>query len=162
MPPSDESPARTTEAASPRLVVDASVAVKWHLQDEEHVDQALALLDRFAAGAVELVVPDQIRYEVPSAITVATRRTTPRLTMEQGRDAIDEFLALGLTTLRDDDLIVRAYPLTHQYAIAFYDALYLACAQYVGCPLIVADDRFYQRIRTLPDIIWIGDYHTTS
>ncbi|GAC1448490.1 MAG: type II toxin-antitoxin system VapC family toxin [Ktedonobacterales bacterium] len=142
-------------------MVDASVAVKWHLQDEEHVDQALALLDQFAAGAVELVAPDQIRYEVPSAVAVATRRATPRLTMEQGREAIDEFLALGLTTLRDDDLIVRAYALVHQYAIAFYDALYLACAQHIGCPLIVADNRFYQRIRTLPHIIWIGDYATT-
>ena len=26
----------------PRFVVDASVAVKWHLDDEEHADRALA------------------------------------------------------------------------------------------------------------------------
>ena len=155
-------PATTAATNMPaRLVVDASVAVKWHLQDEEHVDQALALLDQFATGVVELVAPDQIRYEVPSAITVATRRAPTRLTMEQGDEAIEEFLALRLTTLRDDELILRAYKLVHQYAIVFYDALYLACALQLNCPLVVADDRFYQHIRALPSIIWISDYMVT-
>ena len=59
------------------LVVDASVAVKWHLGDEEHADQAVQLLQRFAQGDVELLAPTQIRYEVPSAITAATLGTTP-------------------------------------------------------------------------------------
>src|SRR5690242_7462395 len=41
--------------AGSRMVVDASVAVKWHLQDEEYVTSSMALLDQFAAGHVDLL-----------------------------------------------------------------------------------------------------------
>ena len=81
------------------LVVDASVAAKWYLPDEDYADQASALLGHFRQGKIKLVAPEQIRYEVPSAITVATRGRAPRLTLEQGRRAIEEFLALDLETL---------------------------------------------------------------
>ncbi len=140
------------------LVVDASVAVKWHLKDEEHAAEALQLLMRFTNGAVTLVAPDHIRYEVASAITVATRGRQPRITQQQGKDAIEEFLALGLATVASDDLILAAYLLVHQHGIAFYDGLYLALSQLVGRPFITADGKLYQRIKTLPAVVWIGDY----
>ncbi|MGZ3679991.1 MAG: type II toxin-antitoxin system VapC family toxin, partial [Ktedonobacterales bacterium] len=114
------------------------------------------------AGHVDLLAPDQIRYEVSSAITVATCGGVPRLTAEQGLEAIEEFLTLGLTTICDDEVIHSAYELVHQYDIAFYDALYLACAITLHCPLVTADYRFYQRIRTLPSVMWIGDYVMTT
>ena len=76
------------------FVVDASVAAKWHLTDEENTEQARSLLPRFGHGELELWAPEQIRYEVPSAITAATIGKRPRITQEQGREAIEEFLAL--------------------------------------------------------------------
>jgi predicted nucleic acid-binding protein len=142
------------------LVVDASVAVKWHLLDEEYTDEASLLLARFAQGQANLWVPDYIYCEVPAAITMATRGRQPRLTSGQGREAIAEFLALGLQVHESIDLVLKAYPLVHQYDCAFYDALYLALAQRLYLPLITADYRFYRRIRHLPDVLWIGDYTT--
>lgn len=139
------------------VVVDASVAVKWHLNDEQDAAPALRLLTRFGQGEVVLVAPDHIRYEVPSAITVATIGSRPRLTREQGHQAIAEFLALGLTTVGTDALIVAAYPLVHQHSIALYDALYLALALALGHVLVTADRKLYQRIGHLPDVVWIGD-----
>ena len=99
-----------------------------------------------------------IRYEVASAITVATFGANPRITQDQAREAIEEFLALGLPTMDTDHLIVAAYALVHQYGIALYDGLYLALAQRLQRPLITADNRFYQRVRSLPSATWIGDY----
>jgi hypothetical protein len=40
-----------------RLVIDASVALKWRLRDEEATSQADALLDDFLAGKLELLTP---------------------------------------------------------------------------------------------------------
>jgi predicted nucleic acid-binding protein len=137
------------------LVLDASVAVKWHLSDEEYAEEAVELLSRFSEGRVTLLAPDHIRYEVPSAITVATIGSQPRLTRQQGQDAIEESLALGLTTVADDALILDAYSLVHQHGIALYDALYLALAQRSGCALITADRRLYQRIGYLTEVVWI-------
>jgi hypothetical protein len=56
-------------AVAEALVVDASVAAKWHLQDEQDAERALVLFDRFVAGRVALWAPTHIRYEVPAVIT---------------------------------------------------------------------------------------------
>lgn len=140
------------------LVVDASVATKWHLKDEEHEDQALAILELFAGGELELKAPDQIRYEVSSSIAVATRGATPRLTKEQGEDAISEFLELGLDTVSDDALILEAYALVHRYGCALYDALYLALSQRFSVPFVTADRKLYRLLDVLPYVVWVGDY----
>jgi predicted nucleic acid-binding protein len=138
-------------------VLDASVAVKWHLQDEQYAEVSVELLGRYSLGEMNLIAPDQIRYEVPSAIAVATLGSKPRLTVQEGREAIEEFLALGLTTIGTNELILAANQLVHQFAIAFYDALYLALAFETTYALVTADRRFYDRIRRLPLALWITD-----
>lgn len=150
-----------TQTAS-ALVVDASVAVKWHLRDEEHTEAADLLLTRFSEGSLTLVAPDYVQYEVPSAIVVATLGTAPRISQEDGRDAITEFLSLGLTTLASTELILASYLLVHQLGVAFYDGLYLALAQRLGIQLITADRRLYQKVNYLPDVVWLGDYPPQS
>ncbi|HLB12681.1 MAG TPA: type II toxin-antitoxin system VapC family toxin [Dehalococcoidia bacterium] len=140
------------------LVVDASVAAKWHLTDEEHTDKARLLLPGFASGLIDLWAPNYIRYEVPSAIAAAARGRAPRISPEQGMEAIGEFLSLGLKTVDTAELISDAYLLVHRHDCAFYDALYLALAQILDAPLITADRKLYQRISELPKVIWIGDY----
>ena len=144
------------------LVVDASVAMKWHLTDEDYVVEAASLLRSYEQGAVDLIAPEQIRYEVPSAITVAARRTPPRLTVREGQEAIEDFLRLGLKTIGTNQMVVAAYPLVHRYGISFYDALYLTLAQILSVPFITADRKLYQRIERLPEAIWIGDYPTSG
>ncbi len=148
------SPAQPASA----LVVDASVAAKWHLDDEDHVAEATLLLERFGRGEVELLAPTQIRFEVPSTFTVATLGQNPRLTVTEARSAIEEFLSLAITVIDDDQLVLSAFDLSQQYNCAMYDALYAALSQRLGIPFITADQRLYQRIRSLPEVIWIADY----
>jgi predicted nucleic acid-binding protein len=145
-------------ATAELLVVDASVATKWHLPDEADADLALRLLDRFADGTVQLIAPQHIRAEVPSAITVATRGREPRITRAQGDAAMDEFLALALPTVDDDALVRAAAATAHEYGCAFYDGLYLALAQRLGVRFILADERFHRLIRHVPLVVWLGDY----
>jgi predicted nucleic acid-binding protein len=140
------------------LVVDASVAAKWHLKDEEEADKALLLLQRFTQGKVELFAPDYIRYEVAAAITFASSGRRPRIQPELAREAIEAFLALGLNTLNSNQLILESFPLVQQYNCALYDGLYLALKNRLNLPFITADGKLYQRIRHLPAIIWLGDY----
>ncbi len=140
------------------LVVDASVAAKWHLEDEDHVAEATLVLERFARGELELLAPSQIRYEVPSTFTTATLGSNPRLTVQEARLAIEEFLSLAIIVVDDDQLILSAFDLSKQYNCAIYDALYLALSQRLNIPFITADNRLYQRISHLPQVIWIADY----
>jgi predicted nucleic acid-binding protein len=139
-------------------VVDASVAAKWHLRDEEHTDRARHVLSRFAQGQIALFAPIHIRVEVPAVIVAATRRRPPRLSRQQGQEAIDEFLSLAIETVESPALTRAAYVLAHQHDLSFYDAIYLSAARALGAPLVTADRRFYERIRSLPNARWIGDY----
>lgn len=140
------------------VVVDASVVAKWHLKDEDYAAESVLLLTQFGQGRVELIAPTHINYEVASAITVATVGQNPRLSQTEGREAIEEFLSLGIQTVADPELVLEAYPLVHHYGCALYDALYLALAQRLQIPLVNADRRLHQRIGQLPEVIWIGDY----
>lgn len=140
------------------VVVDASVAVKWHLRDEDYAAESALLLQQYAQGEVELIAPTQINYEVASAISVATIGQAPRLSLEQGREAIEEFLSLAIRTIAAPELILEAYPLVHQHGIALYDALYVALSLRLKTPLVNADRRLQQRAGQLSNVVWIGDY----
>ena len=140
------------------MVVDASVAAKWTLTDEEYVDQAGALLVHLDQGHIELAAPHLIRCEVASSIIVATQHQPPRLTPERAEDAIAKFLDLDIETFDESDLLLPAYALVRRYGCAVYDAIYLALAQRLGLPFLTADRRFYDKVHQSFDVIWIAQY----
>jgi predicted nucleic acid-binding protein len=144
-------------ASWPRYVVDATVAVKWHLRDEQDTDAADVVLTDFREGRIRLLAPDHIRYEVPNAIATALR--TGRLTSDQGAAAIELFLAWRLPTVRDDALIKAAYAHAVRFGCALNDGLYLALADAAGCRLIHADRRLRNTLGAgFAPALWLADY----
>lgn len=59
-----------------RLIVDASVALRWFLEDERTAE-ADALLDRVLAGQDEVVAPPLLRGECFNALTRIVIREPP-------------------------------------------------------------------------------------
>ena len=57
-----------------RVVIDASVALKWRLRDEEATQQADALLADFLAGKLQLLTPTLFDDEIANALRVAVTR----------------------------------------------------------------------------------------
>ena len=152
------SPSPSTDA----LVVDASEAVKWHLTDEPDATRAAELYEAFITGRLALLAPMQIRHEVPSAISVASRARPPRLSVAEGEAAIREFLAIDLQLTDDTELAVAAYHLVGSLGIAYYDALYVALAERHRIRFITADRRLYDRVRHLPGVVWLTRWAPTS
>ncbi len=141
----------------PCVVVDASVATKWHLRDEESSDAADALLAEFREGRVYLIAPEQIRYEVASAIRNAVRMR--RLSATAARTVIADFLAWRLPTVSDDDLVLLAFDLAVRFGCSLYDGLYLGLAESMGCPLVYADRRLHNALGgRFPWARWLADY----
>lgn len=138
----------------PSFVVDASVAVKWYLRDEPDTDAAdRARLD-FEEGRTVLLAPNQIRYEVPSAIRNALR--TGREIPSRGRVKIANFLALPISTADDDTLLEAGYDQAVRFGCSW---LYLALAESVGCPFLYADRRLRNALGTsFPLAVWLNDY----
>jgi len=138
------------------VVVDASVVLKWQLDDEQHVSQATALRDDFyARGAIKAIAPYLLTYEIANGIATATRQK--RLAADKAPEAMGNLMALGIE-LREV-APSRVLVLALQYNLSAYDAAYLALAEAEGCELWTGDRPFYQAVRDkLPWVKWIGDY----
>jgi predicted nucleic acid-binding protein len=122
------------------VVVDASVAIKW-LVEEEFSAQAEALLEDAAGRSI--VGPLPLTSEVANALYQRTRRKDPatRLTPEEAERALAQFLRLRVRLVASDDLYQQgfAFARTHQLP-NLYDSLYVVLAQMLGADLWT-DDR---------------------
>jgi predicted nucleic acid-binding protein len=138
------------------LVLDATIAIKWYLNDEDHVLDAQRILDRFSAGDVSLIAPDHIRYELVNALLTAVR--SRRISDEAARSAMNDFLSLDIPTIRDDALLVSGFETASFYECALYDALYLVLAERASVPFVHADRRLRNTLRQrFPNEMWIDD-----
>ena len=138
------------------VVVDASVVLKWQLDDEEYISQATALRnDFYARGAIKAIAPYLLIYEVTNGILTATRRK--RLDSDRASEVIDNLIKLGVELRGVEPAKVLGLAL--QYNLSAYDAAYLALAESEGCELWTGDRSFYQAVKAfLPRVKWIGDY----
>jgi predicted nucleic acid-binding protein len=132
-----------------RLVVDASVAVKWFLP-EPHSEEALGLLD----GKRELLVPDLLWAEVGNVLWKRWRQG------ELSEDAADGILQdlrkLPLAVHPSDEIAGVAWSFATRLGRSFYDSLYLALAANQSCSMVTADRRLWNAVGSaVPFLIWI-------
>jgi predicted nucleic acid-binding protein len=126
-----------------RVVVDASVAVKWFVPEERSAD-ARALL----AAEHQLLAPDLLWPEVGSALWKKHRRgeldhrTALRLLRDLARVPIERHATERWTE--------AALELALRHGITVYDGLYLALAAGSGCRLVTADRRLHDVCRAGP------------
>ena len=138
------------------LVVDASVALKWELNDEDHVDQAVALKDDYLIrGAVRLTAPHLFPFEIVNAMVSASRRG--RLTPDQARRGLPNLLSAGVQLVTAP--AERFFSLALQYQLSGYDAAYVALAEAMSTELWTGNRRLFEVVGSAPPWVrWIGDY----
>lgn len=116
-----------------RVVVDASVAVKW-LLPEPGSDEAVRLLDD---TSVEFHAPELLDVEVSNALWKRTRRgeLTTSEAVELGR-LIGDFPVTRHSHAKLTDAALR---LALDHSIAVYDAAYVALAMALDASFVTAD-----------------------
>lgn len=88
------------------LLLDTSVAVKWHLE-EEYSDEAARLLDAVGSEVTELLAPSTLQPEFFNTLWQQCRRG--ELSVEEVRQAWADFQAGEPATLYEPtDLMLRA------------------------------------------------------
>ena len=124
-----------------RIVVDASVAIKWLLPErdsEADSGRALALLSQIRDGMIELVQPPHWLAEVAAVLV--------RLSPETVEDDIADLYALELPVLDTPGLYLTACALARSLDHHLFDTLYHAVALEVGnATLVTADERYYRK-----------------
>lgn len=145
------------DGLSSYVVVDASVVIKW-LVDEEDSDSAQLLLDEWIAQGVARAAP----YLLPFEVTNVLHRQTARglLTIEDGARLIDEMLASQVQCYDSLDIHRRALRLASQLGQgAAYDSHYLALAEVLDCEMWTADERLYRSASsTVPRLRLLSEF----
>jgi len=127
-----------------KYTVDASVAVKWYI-DEEGSEKARSIKSRFVEGLLELNAPTLLQYEVANAL-----RTHPvaKVDTRHVSNAVKALGSYGFLIHPTLEAWMHAIQLSFSHKISIYDCIYLGVSRMLGCPLVTADERL---IRLLPE-----------
>jgi predicted nucleic acid-binding protein len=144
------------------ICVDASVAVKWIL-DEERSDRVRALYSTAVHTGEPIVAPPLLPLEVTNILR-QRMRTRDSLSLVAATQHLNDFLALRIELHNPVGLHYWALVLADALGLpATYDAHYLALAEHLGCELWTDDQRLIQQVsRSLPFVRWIGDHPATA
>lgn len=136
-----------------RLVVDASVAVKWVFPDSAtgpNADRAVELLNAVRDSRVELIQPPHWLAELAAVIA--------RLRPEIADQAIDLRDALELAVEADAQTCKRASRIATQFDHHLFDTLYHALALERDEMLVSADDRYVRKAGALGNVVSLGKW----
>jgi predicted nucleic acid-binding protein len=136
-----------------RVVVDASVAVKWFIPEELSADARILL-----AAEYELLAPDLLWAELGNVLWKKHRRRE----LDQGTASrlLRDFSRVPIEFHPAEPWTEAALGLAIRYGITVYDGLYLAVAAGHGCRLVTADGRLHEacRVGALHSLVaWVGE-----
>jgi predicted nucleic acid-binding protein len=138
------------------IVVDASILVKWYVE-EENTKIALQLRRDYENGIIDIWSTHLMPYEVLNAL---------RYSQDLGRDEIErvsESLALsqiGLYPLLDGNLRGPCIKMAFKYGITIYDASYVALARSLDKILYTADEKLYSKTRNKENVHLLSEYRS--
>lgn len=121
-----------------KLVVDASVAVKWVVAEE---GRAEALQQ--TAGE-QLVAPEFVLVEAANILWKKVR--LHELDAEQAQRGLSFIVGAYEQLVPTSALIDNAFSFALAFDHPVYDCLYLACAEQQGVDLLTADARFASKV----------------
>lgn len=118
------------------FVIDTSVAVKWFSGDRElRVKRAREILEKHAAGAVKIVLPEFLFLEFANVFL-----TAKNWTWENIASAVAKLKKLNIEIARTDtEIVILASKLAAKYGLSVYDGVYLATAEKNG-GVVVSDN----------------------
>lgn len=140
------------------ICVDASLAVKWVLTDEERADRALNLLRAQVLSRQEVIAPPLLYSEATNILRQRIRQQ--QLPIAWAMEMLDDFMALPIVLLSPTELFHEALWLAAAYDLpATYDAQYVALAQLSACELWTDDQRLIRQLQpSLPFVRAIGEF----
>ena len=126
-----------------RVVVDASVAVKWFVPEELSADARVFLTPEY-----ELLAPDLLWAELGNALWKKYRRR--ELDPRTARRLLRDFSRVPIEYHASKRWAEAALELAIGHGITVYDGLYLALATGSGYRLVTADRRLHEACREGP------------
>jgi predicted nucleic acid-binding protein len=143
------------------IVVDASLALKWMIQEIDS-DKAEALLQDTISSGQAIYAPPHFLGEVINALYQKVRTTDPAKHIEQAdaEKAMADFLNLPIRIENPNTIYEQAFEFANIHSMfTIYDCLYVVLAQILGVELWTADRRLVTQLGSnAPWVRLISEY----
>lgn len=136
------------------VVADANVLFKWFFPREPLAVRAVELLERNAAGEIQVVVPDLFWPEFGNILWKAVR--LGRCSHESAVASISEMQTQKLATFPSCELIHEAFTIATRFQRSVYDSVYVALAVSLRTHLVTADERLANALASYLPVKWLG------
>ncbi|KXB03404.1 hypothetical protein AKJ48_03910 [candidate division MSBL1 archaeon SCGC-AAA261O19] len=127
-----------------KIVLDASVVVKWFSQ-EEGSDLALEVKNQYVEGELIILSADLLIYEVSNALMF-----NPDFDQEDVANAVKDIFDLDLDLITPiEEILIRATEYASENNLTIYDSCYISLAEMMGIPLYTADGKLLENTEDL-------------
>jgi len=124
------------------IVVDASVVVKWFIE-EEYSREARLLRDAYAGGVLDIAVPSLLYYEVLNALKYSGAFGEEELKEVAEVLSDFQFNSYDMT----GSLAEKTIEYSMRKGLTVYDASYVALADVLDTTLYTADEELIRKTR---------------
>lgn len=126
-----------------KLVVDASVCLKWVFEEEDS-EKARFLLKQQEKNKLLLLAPQLWEYEIVNGFASAVLRK--KVPYQKANKLLKLVLEANLKVISMTDLLMQCLENAKKYQISAYDSAYVTLAAENGIVLISADDRLVEKV----------------
>ena len=135
------------------IVPDASVLLKWAFRspDESDKDNAIAFLNAWLDGKVDIILPKLWSFEVGNVLMLKN--------IDMAIEIMEIFM--GYNFMEYDmtiELCKETFKLMQKYKVTFYDAVYHAVAILHKGILLTADESYWKKVRDAKHIVRLKDW----
>jgi predicted nucleic acid-binding protein len=124
------------------IVVDASVVVKWFVE-EENSDKAIKIRDKYVEGGIELIAPEIINFEVLNALYY--KKLFSESELKEISEALDSY-SFSLYSLKGE-YAEKTIEVALKNNITIYDASYIALSIIKNTYMYTADEKLVERLK---------------
>lgn len=126
------------------VVLDASVILKWfRTEGEEKIIAARNFEKKHLEGKEQIAVPELLFYEVANVLL-----TKPKIKTAEVEKALEILSNLDLKRYTNTPALQKiALTICQTTKISFYDASYVALAEFLQTRLVTADQKLYQKVK---------------
>lgn len=125
-----------------KVVIDASVVVKWFIE-EEASEEALAIRTEFIEGKIELMSPSVLNYEVLNALKYSTLYNIQELII--AATALENYGIIQVPL--NGDYAKQVVTIALENDISIYDAAYVGLAEIMETQVYTADIHMSEKLQ---------------
>lgn len=126
-----------------KVVVDASVCLKWVFEEEDS-EKARNLLTLSGKGDILLLAPEIWEYEIVNGFAQAMLKN--KLSYVQSKKFLRMVLEARPQMISIHDLLLKSLENCHKYRISAYDSAYITLAKENRIVLVSADEKLAQKV----------------